>query len=69
MVFRAQNIAPLQLGVSVLNFKLNILLYFTRFALSLDKLGCTSEIKIKASFHFVFHSVCTIFAPTEIIER
>ena len=37
---------------------------FTRFALSLNKIGCTSEIKIKicyTHFYFIFHSVCTIF--------
>ncbi len=38
------------------------ILYFSRFALILDKLGCTSEIKMKIfAFHFVFLSVCTNF--------
>ena len=36
-------------------------LYFARLALSLNKIGFASGIKIKASFHFVFRSACTIF--------
>ena len=32
------------------------------FALSLDKIGGTSTIKIKMTFYFVLSSVCTIFA-------
>ena len=32
------------------------------FALSLDKIGGTSTIKIKMAFYFALSSVCTIFA-------
>ena len=38
---------------------------FARLALSLDKTGCASEMKIKVrftSFNFAFRSACTIFA-------
>ena len=34
-----------------------------------DKLGCTSEIKMKNFvLHFVFHSVCTNFALQNLIK-
>lgn len=45
---------------------LAFILHFARLALSLDKIGCASEMKIKSRFprfYFAFRSSCTIFAP------
>ncbi len=46
-----------------------LVLLFTRLALSLDKIGCASEMKIGTS-SFSFHSACTIFAlKIKVMER
>jgi len=40
------------------------ILYFSRFALSLDKISCISELKIKtrfSRFYFALLSICIIF--------
>ena len=40
-----------------------LIAFFSQLALSLNKIGCASEIKIKKFFFdFVFLSACTIFA-------
>ncbi len=50
---------------------LAFILHFTRLALSFDKTGCASEMKIKTRFprfYFAFLSTCTIFANCMVLN-
>ena len=40
-----------------------LIFFYTRFALSLHKKGCTSAIANSNKFDLPLHSVCTIFVP------